>query len=130
VKPHLEEPQIYIQDAKSHSPTPTITISKIANQKPQSLPKRNQHPKVEHGYLSTEENPYKTNSNYGISNLNDARLDFLLSRQAINCSLSTIKWYKFTPVISGGILERFALHKSGQIIAVNNQNNPNNRKCE
>ena len=101
------EPQNYRLKIKNNSPTPIIRISKITNQKPQSSPKRKQHPENERGDFSTEEKSSKTKSGYGKSNLSDASLDFFLSRRAINCSPATIKWYEFT---LGKILDWFEEH--------------------
>jgi len=104
---HWIEPKNYIPEAKYNSPKPRIIIREITNQKSPSLPIRNQHHKIEFGENTIEESSTETKSSYGNSNLNDANLDFLLSRQAINCSPSTIKWYKFT---LGKILDWFEEH--------------------
>jgi len=107
MKTHLIEPKNNTLEAKYNSPTPRIIIREITDQKSPSLPINNPHHKLKLGEITREDNSTKTTSGYGNPNLSDAGLDFLLSRHAINCSPSTIKWYKFT---LGKILDWFEKH--------------------
>ena len=104
---HWIEPKNYIPESKYNSRNPRIIIREITNQESPSLQIKNSNQKIELGENTKQESSIKSKFGCGDPNLRDASLDFLLSRQAINCSASTIKWYKFT---LGKILDWFKKH--------------------